>query len=794
MSFFAKVGLFIVGVIIVGVIALTVFIKTQVTPDKVRSTVLPLVEEQLQRKTDFGDIHIGFFSGITIADFQVKEKNSDEDFISLKKLTFRYRLWPLFKGQIAIDQVLLVEPQINVVRNHAGLFNFSDLIDKGASQNSSSEDEKKVKISNSSRLIDLLVKEVSIDNGTIHFVDEFINPKSPYRYNLEQMNFSAHDITLDESFPLDLSVVVNGSALSVLGNYNIADQSCDLILDLKPLDIVQFAPYYRDSLPGKLGAALVSMNLEVALKQGQIHSKGQLLLNDVDLVMDALKQAPLKQVDLRTDYAIEFDLNDKHLEVSTLLVDFNGLLAKLEGQIALASDDPTLDFGLKLEQLDLRQVFERVPEALIEKYKSYSPAGSVDVNVRLAGSLSQGPKLLQNAYIKLNDVAATVATLRTGISGELLYHDALMTSNDLVVTLGEQKLGLDLEAHDLFADVVHGEFGMTATELDLNRLLAQLSGGVDHASDNLQQESPITTETAATVKEDIGPFNLPLDMKGGLVVDKMLYKRLTLEQVTADMTLKNNYLTVSNLSANVGRGEMRMSSVVNLGIKGLAYQGQMTMQMPDVTTLLSGVIPGMSQQVSGRMAWQNSFSGQGTIPEELLKVLTMQGEVSLSQGTLQDVPLLDNLAVFLGDSVLEALSFDSLSSSYNLRDGLTTLNTELKSSIVQLSPEGTMGLNGGLNLKLPVKLAPKVMERIESRTLQKVLIDEDGWGQLPLKIEGSLTAPKISYDSAALQQQALESAKRKAAEKLEKILPQANDKQEQIEQLLDQTLDKLFGN
>jgi AsmA protein len=798
MSFLAKVGLLIAAVIIIFAIALTVVIKTQVTPEKVRTVVLPLAEDQLQRKIDFGEISIGLFSGISIADFRVQEKDAAENFISLKKLDLHYRLWPLLKGQIAVDQVLLVDPVINVIRNQDGSFNFSDLI-KGGQQDPPRADPADGKKSDGATVpgVNLLVKELSINNGAVRFVDKFVNPKTPYRYNLEQLNFSARDITLKKSFPLDFSVAINGTDLAISGDYDISAQSGDLIIELMPLDIVQFAPYYRDSLPGKLGAAAISMNLEAGLRSGKLSSKGKLILNDVDLVLDAMRDAPLRKANVRTDYAIEFDLNKRLLAVTTLLVDFNGLAARLEGQVDLAADDPQLEMALKFEQIDLRQAFEQVPQALVKEYRGYSPAGHLSADLHLAGRLSEGPELLQQAYLSLADVRATVGTLRTGISGDLLYHGGVMTSNDLVLSLGEQRLDLDLQARDLFADVVRGEFQIAAVELDLNRLLAQLSSSEDAIATKSQpQMQQPASDVPRSISQELGPFDLPLDMTGTLTVGRMLYKQLPLKQVAAGMTLKNNLLTISNLSANVGSGEMRVASVIDLGVEGLSYQGQMNLQMPDVMTLLRGLIPGFDQQVSGRMQWQNSFSGRGTLPKQLLQVLQMQGEVKLSQGTLQDVPLIETLAGFLGDQGLEVLSYDSFSGSYDLRDGLTSMNTELNSSKVKMAPQGTLGLDGSLDLSLTTKLAPALMARIGSSTVQKALVDEEGWGRLPLRVSGSLISPKIGFDSAALQQQAVERGKEVVTEKLlKKLLPDAKTEEEKepVQQLLDQTLDKLFG-
>ncbi len=788
MSFFAKAGLFIVGLIIAIFIALTILVKTQVTPEKVRETVVPLAEKHLQRTIAFGDISVGLFSGISLADFEIREKNSDDDFIRLKKLTLDYSLWALLKGKIAIDQIELAEPEIHIVRTADGSFNFDDLAGGSASTSSAGSSKKGAGSGAFGSL--LVVNRVAITDGTILFVDQYANPKSPYRYTLSELNFTARDIALDKLFPFDFATGINGSKLLLSGHYNLAMNNGDIYFDLAPLDLVQFAPYYRDSLPGKLGSAKLGLTLDATLQGNEISTKGKVILNDLDIVLDSLRDAPLNRASLHADYSVNFDMARKVLALPALLVNFNGISAEADGTVDLGSSDPQLDLNLVVEKLDLRQAIKSLPEALVRSVADFSPAGEVSARVKLVGPLSRGGEILNQAEIGLEDVQATVAALRAGISGDISYRNSSMGSNNITLALGDQQLDLDFTATNIFSRVIKGDFGFSARELNLNQLLGQLSSGPREGAAEGSSDS-------AVVAEELGPFDLPLDMHGTLKVDKMIYKRLPLERVVADMTLKNNQLKITDLSSSVGRGEMKMTSTVDLGVKGLQYQGQMNMQMPDVMTLLNGLFPGVQQQVTGAISWQNSFSGQGTLPKRILNALQMQGDVALSQGTLQNVALVEQLASFIGAPELKSFSYDSFNGRYNLRNGLTYLNTELNSSVARLAPKGTVGVDGGLDLSLNTRLAPQVMRRLGDGSLvNNFLVDNEGWGQVPLQVGGSLTSPKIGFDAAALEKQAIEKVKKEAQKRLlEKLAPKQNEQgsQEPVKQLLDQTLDKLFG-
>ena len=54
MSTPVKLGIFIVCTLVIFTLALTALVKTQVTPEKVRGALLPLIEKSLERNVDFG--------------------------------------------------------------------------------------------------------------------------------------------------------------------------------------------------------------------------------------------------------------------------------------------------------------------------------------------------------------------------------------------------------------------------------------------------------------------------------------------------------------------------------------------------------------------------------------------------------------------------------------------------------------------------------------------------------------------------------------------------------------------
>ncbi|NOQ41267.1 MAG: DUF748 domain-containing protein, partial [Desulfuromusa sp.] len=539
MSTPVKVGVFIVATLAILAIALTVLIKTQVTQEKIRETLIPLVEKSLQRNVDVGEISIGLFSGISVADLKVLQKDAEVEFFSVKLVELYYQFWPLLTGRVVVDHVLLDQPKINIIRMPDGRFNFSDLLPEATvdGKNTVTPDKNDSSVTLPAAF-NLLVKEVNIKAGELQYVDRFTNARSPFRYAVNQLNFKARQITLDKPFPVDFSAVVNGSTIDISGNYDYSRQTGDLTIHLAPLDLVQFAPYYRDNFPGKLGSAQLALNLEVDIQPDQISSKGKITFDDVDLVLKKFPDTALKKVRLGADYALNYNTDKQLLDISTLLLNFNDINFGAEGEFDLSASEPFLVFTLLFDQFDLREVMQSLPLELSRDYQKYSFAGLVDGRIDLAGKLDSGINLVKSVELNLYDVRASSENLRAGISGEVTYIDKVFQTENLRLQYGDQQVKLQVKAEKSPDNLFRGDFTLTADTLNLNKILPEPALVV---KDNPPNDSGVTkVEHRKTLADDIGPFDILVDMVGTLSINRLIYKKLNIDKVTADLSLKNN--------------------------------------------------------------------------------------------------------------------------------------------------------------------------------------------------------------------------------------------------------------
>lgn len=787
---------FIIAVIILLVVtvsALAVLVRTQLTPERIRTTLLPLAEERLQGQVDFAAVEISFFSGISVSELKIQQSDSEEALLAVNSLQLHYQLFPLLWGKVVIDKVFLDQPLIRAVRRSDNSFNFSDLLPPRQPdvQQQKRPADKSSAHSSLSFPLRLLIKEVAVRDGTIDFIDRFKNPATPYRFQLRQLNFEARQITLEERFPIVLSAVLNDAKIDIQGHYDIASTRSELVIQTAALDLIRLSPYFREQLPATLGSGLLSTNLEIDIQPAQMDVKGQIKLDRLDLTWHHFPESPLEGASLGADFALSYLFNERLLDFSTLLVRLNELGLGAEGRLDLGDTGaPLFDGVIKLDQLDLRLLMQALPVELIRDYQGYSPAGMINGSFKIAGAFAAGGLLVQSGRIHLDDVQLSIRNIRAGLSGEMTYADQTLAADALVLTYGELKSALNLRIKNPFSSQIQGSFVLSAEELDLNPLL--------EASDGLSA-SKIETEqgTAASPAEERQPaildcsrISFPGQITGQLNIDRLWYRRLALEALTADVNWNRRHLSLDHLQSRLARsGSLSAVAGIDFLPSGLVYQGHFSLDLPDLSNVVSSLWPESGLDVLGRMQWQGTLSGQLKEMEQPFAGLRTQGRIQIEQGQLKGLDFTHGLAAFTGISELKLLSFSTLDGHYQAAQELVQLQAELESSWMHLQSQGTVDFAGALDLDLEVKTAPDLGRQLTGEGQQR-LLDQKGWDRLPLKISGTLKKPEFSVDAKKLGQQVAEQVQDKVRQKLE---PKVDAGKEPLQKLLDSTLNRLFG-
>jgi uncharacterized protein involved in outer membrane biogenesis len=106
----AKIGMIVVGIIVILIIALSIFIKSFLTSDRLKGMILPQAEAVTGRKVNLDEIHVSLFKGIVAKGLSVKERDGQKDFIKVGEFILSYKLLPLLKKQVVLSKIEVASP------------------------------------------------------------------------------------------------------------------------------------------------------------------------------------------------------------------------------------------------------------------------------------------------------------------------------------------------------------------------------------------------------------------------------------------------------------------------------------------------------------------------------------------------------------------------------------------------------------------------------------------------------------------------------------------------------------
>lgn len=789
-----KIIITIAIVLVVLIVGLFVLAKVLITPERVRDTVVPLAEQALQRKVSLGEIKVSLFSGIELHDLTVSEKQGGEVFVSTDMVRLRYQLLPLLAMRVVIDEVRVDTPHIRVERFSDGSFNFSDLLGADG-QAPAAQPAGSGTGGSASTPLDLLVTDVRITNGQLIFLDHLLKGRAPYRHEVTDFQLNASGITLDGSVPLNLSGRLNGAALEMKGLVRLEPLSMEMDVKLSDLDVVQFKNYFDEALPGTLNGLRLGLEARLEGNTRAMSAVGRLTAADLNLTLNAMPDAPLEKAQIGIDYKLAVDLDKSLLSIDRLQLDVNGIVVEATGQIDGLTGTPRADLKLNVPSLDLRKAMQALPAGLVgSQIAELDPAGSLAANAVLVGTIDQPQQLVREASLSLNKIQASVGGQRPSLSGSLLLNGDKLRSENLSLQLGENTADLQLAASSLTKMPVVVRADLTSKRFLLDPLLqggaatAGAAGGSDSGSD-----------PSVPAVSELGPFDIPVRAEGEIRINETVYKGLAIKDFVASYTLIDNVLTVTRMQGNVAEGSFHNKARLDLGKKGLAYNADLDLKAIQANPLLSAFAPAAAGTLFGQLDMALAIEGTGTEWQVVSKKLTGNGDMAVSNGRLVSPGLVGGLARTLNLSELQNLVFDTFNGNLRIKNGRVQFDGKLNSAQLKLTPQGSIGLDGSLDLGLDTRLSPELAARLDKGGgVIRYLKDDQGWTRVPLKLGGSFSKPSFGLDAKGVQQEAVKSLQQEIGKKLgEKLLgtPKSDQKDgtQQQEDPASKLLKGLFG-
>ncbi|MGW8304092.1 MAG: AsmA family protein, partial [Desulfobacterales bacterium] len=180
------------------------------------------------------------WAGISFSDLRLGNTSgfSEKELVSVKSFEVRVKLLPLISKDIQVKRFILNEPHITLVKNKNGQVNWAQPDD--AKKKSSTEKTTKASKSEAAEaglpIKDLTVGELSIENGSILWIDHTANT----RKEITAVNLTLKDVSLERPITLSFSALLDNQPLSIDGTVgpvgkDFKQATIPLALDIRAL-------------------------------------------------------------------------------------------------------------------------------------------------------------------------------------------------------------------------------------------------------------------------------------------------------------------------------------------------------------------------------------------------------------------------------------------------------------------------------------------------------------------------------------------------------------------------------
>jgi AsmA protein len=479
-----KTALKVIGIVVVLLIVIAIALPFLVDVNAFRPKIESTLSSALGRPAKVGNLSLSILSGSVAADqlsIADDPKFSPSPFIQAKSLKVGVELMPLiFSKQLNVTHLVIDQPQMILLRNQAGIWNFSSLggANEAAKNQPATPSAPKTPAAQSGSPGTLTVAKLELTDGKVS-VGTIPAKRQPVVYDKVQLTMrdfsfsSVFPVTASAGLPGGGSVKVEGTA----GPINPTDASLTPLkakLTIKKLDLSQ--------------SALVDPQLGVSGSadfDGSLDSNGQIAKASGTLKATSLKVVPKGSpsgVPIQVVFTDEHDLKQQSGKLMQGDISIGKALAKLTGTYDMKGETTSVRTRLNGQALPVDDLQAALPAVgVVLPSGSRLKDGTLALDLESAGPLDRlvttGTVKLSNAQLSGFNLGSKLSAI-SALSGKQTGNDTSIQNLSSDVRVAPE--GTRLDKISLIVPSV-GQLSGAGTispssELDF-KMSANLSGG-----------------------------------------------------------------------------------------------------------------------------------------------------------------------------------------------------------------------------------------------------------------------------------------------------------------------------
>ncbi len=434
----------ITAIVIAVLIVVAIVVPFLVNVNAFRPQIESSLSAALGRPVKVGNLSLSILSGSVEADqlsIADDPKFSSAPFIQAKSLQVGVELLPLiFSKQLNVTQLRIEHPQIGLLRDRDGVWNFSSLGNQSGQPAKAAE-------KTSGAPANVNVAKLDLTDGTVT-LGSTTGKRKPIVYDkvtITMRNFSftsAFPVTASVGLPGGGSLKIDGSA----GPINSTDTSLTPVqakVTLNNLDLAQ--------------SAIVDPELGIAGSadfDGTLTSDGHMAKANGTLKATSLKLVPKGTpagVPVQVVFAVEHDLKQETGKVLQGDVGIGKALAKLTGTYNMHGETTSIQTKLNGQAMPVDDLEGMLPAlGVVLPTGSKLKGGTLSVELDSKGPLD---KLVSTGWVKMSNSALAGFDLTSKLSA--------------IPGLGGKQSGNDTMIQNLSSDVRYAPEGTRLDKIDL---------------------------------------------------------------------------------------------------------------------------------------------------------------------------------------------------------------------------------------------------------------------------------------------------------------------------------------
>ena len=408
-------------VIILGSIVLAIIILAAVVPFLIDvNRYRPQIEEQLQaalgRKVQIGNVRLALFSGgINVEKIAIGEDPAfgSNPFVTARSLDVGVQIFPLlFSKSLRIDSITLRQPQVRLLKNAAGKWNFSML----GSSTTTQKPRQPARGQSSSAAADVSIGSLRITDGEV--LVSSAPGATPTAYT--NVELRASNISSTSVMPFSLSAETPGGGelklegkAGPLNRADAAETPLDAKIVLKNVDLASTG--FVDPASGLAGLldfdGTMRSDGKTARTQGKVEAEK----------LRVVRGGTAARQPVTFDYSTEYDLRRQAGTLTRGDVRVGKAAAKLTGNYQTQGNATVLHMKMNAKDMPLSELQGLLPAfGVVLPGGSSFQGGAVNADLSVDGPannlVTTGPLNISNARLTGFNLASKMSAL-SALSG-----------------------------------------------------------------------------------------------------------------------------------------------------------------------------------------------------------------------------------------------------------------------------------------------------------------------------------------------------------------------------------------